>query len=121
MAHANLLMKCGDGVALEACADKVEQTLINLGCEIKISETDCDFGLIDDPNSDEPDANIQTDTPLCSIKSVNCSQALDVLFSFRESCHESQVKMTIPKASGVTHNYWKGFWGSYSRVICKNK
>ena len=120
-AHAKMLLKCSDGIALEACADKVEDTLAQMGCEIQTQATECFFGLIDDPNSDLPDVNIQTDTTLCEVQSSNCSHAPDMLFTIRESCSESMVKMKIPRSTNVTNNYWKGFWASYSRVICKTK
>ena len=120
-ANANMLLRCSDGIALEACADKVEDTLAQMGCEIQTQATECFFGLIDDPNSDLPDVNIQTDTPLCEVQSSNCSHATDMLFTIRESCSESKVKMKIPKSSDVTNNYWKGIWAPYSRVICKAK
>jgi hypothetical protein len=118
-AQANLLLKCSDGLALEACADKSEETLTQMGCEIQTEATECFFGLVDDPNSDQPDVNIPTDTPLCYVKSSNCSHAPDMMFTIRESCHESMIKMTIPKSSDLTNNYWKGIWAPYSRVICK--
>lgn len=120
-AQADMHLKCADGVQLEACADKVEKTLAKMGCEIQKEETECFFGLVDDPNSDKPDVNIPTDTPLCSVRTSNCSHAPDMLFSFGESCRESELKMKIPKSSKVTNNYWKGIWAPYSRVVCKSK
>lgn len=118
---ANLQFKCKDGLGLGICADKVEETLKKMGCDIQTEATECFFGLVDDPNSDELDVNIQTDTPLCNVESSNCSHAPDMMFTIVESCPESMKKIKIPKNSEVTNNYSKGVSLSYSRVVCKSK
>jgi len=120
-AQADLDLKCKGEVSLEGCADRVENTISKMGCNVETQATECFYGLVDDPNSDKPDVNIETDTVLCSIKSKDCSHAPEMLFSIGESCRGSEDKIQIPKSSKVTNNYWKGFWGSYSRVVCKRK
>ena len=114
---SDLTLFCGKGQTPESCALKTESAVEKLGCAVDKSATQCTYSLVEDPKN--PGSTIPSDSPYCELTSKNCSRPLPGNFG-GESCFD-RVKTQISKADQVNNGYWFGFWGSYSRTVCRSR
>ena len=98
-----IILYCEEaGTTAESCSIKTQAALLSLGCSLEISETRC---------------SREEGPRYCELKSTNCSTARFVGFN-GESCDDRQ-RVSISKEHRVHHGYWNGFFGPYSRTICR--
>jgi hypothetical protein len=108
----NLFCKSGEG--LTDCGAKAEAAVTRLGCSLVPSETNCHFTLREDPKN--PGSTVQTDSPYCELSSANCSRPHTGIGE--ENCVDRE-KVEIAREAGVHNGYWFGFFGDYSRTVCR--
>lgn len=99
---STITLFCEEARTPEACSTQAEAALRSIGCILEITEINC--GRAEGPF-------------YCELKSGNCFRAHLGNFG-GETCYDSQ-KVTIPKEHRVHNGYWLGFFGSYSRTLCR--